>query len=96
MGGHHGARGAGGAGGGGRGAGGVHVGLLLGFDNVLLVADPLVAEPVADLGHGDSALPRQLLLRLLAGIGVGQVRVEILIENFCGFFGKVATFSTLV
>ena len=42
----------------------VHVGLLLGLAHVLLVADPLVAEPVADLRHGDAALPGQLLLHL--------------------------------
>jgi len=32
------------------------------LDNILLVSDPLVAEPVAHLGHGDAALPGQLLL----------------------------------
>ena len=36
---------------GGRGLGGVHVGLLLGLDDVLLVSDPLVAEPVIDLAR---------------------------------------------
>ena len=74
----------------------VHVGLLLRLDDVLLVSDPLVAEPVADLGHGDAALPGQLLLGLLAGVGVGQVRVEILIEDLGGFFGKVSPFATLI
>ena len=33
-----------------RGFCGVHVGLLLRLDDVLLVADPLVAEPVTNLG----------------------------------------------
>ena len=42
----------------------VHVGLLLGLAHVLLVADPLVAEPVADLRHGDAALAGKLLLHL--------------------------------
>ena len=32
-----------------RGLGGVHVGFLLGLDDVLLVADPLVPKPVAHL-----------------------------------------------
>ena len=39
----------GGAGGAGGCPGGVHVGLLLGLHDVLLVADPLVSEPVAHL-----------------------------------------------
>ena len=34
----------------GRRLGRVHVGFLLGLGDVLLVADPLVAEPVIDLG----------------------------------------------
>ena len=46
---HHGARAAPGRYRGGRGLGGVHVGLLLGLHDVLLVADPLVSEPVAHL-----------------------------------------------
>ena len=46
---HHRPGGAPGADGGGRGLGGVHVSLLLSLHNVLLVADPLVAEPVAHL-----------------------------------------------
>ena len=46
---HHWPGGASRADGGSRGLGGVHVGLLLSLYNVLLVADPLVAEPVAHL-----------------------------------------------
>ena len=93
---HHGSRRPGGRCCRGRRSRRVHVCLLLGFDNVLLVSDPLVAEPVADLGHGDAALPGQLLLGLLAGVGVGQVRVEILVEDLGGFFGKVATLAALI
>ena len=47
---HHGPGGPGGTGGAGGRPGGVHVGLLLRLDDVLLVADPLVAEPVTNLG----------------------------------------------
>ena len=96
MGGHHGTRGSCGGGGAGGSSGGVHVRLFLGLDNVLLVPDPLVAEPVADLTDGDAALPRQLLLGLLTGVRIGKVRVEILIEDLCGFFGKISTFSALI
>ena len=61
--GHHGAGGPGGGGCGGRRPRRVHVCLFLGFDNVLLVSDPLVAEPVADLVHRDPALgPGQISL----------------------------------
>lgn len=57
----------------GRGLGGVHVRLLLSLRDVLLVTDPLVPEPVANLRDGDAALPGQFLLGLLAGVGVGQM-----------------------
>ena len=46
---HHGPGRAAGADGGGCGLSGVHVGLLLRLNDVLLVADPLVAEPIAHL-----------------------------------------------
>ena len=42
----------------------IHVRLLLGLHDVLLVPDPLVAEPVADLGHRDPALAGKLLFHL--------------------------------
>jgi hypothetical protein len=32
------------------------------LDDVFLVSDPLVAEPVAHLGHGDPAFSRQFIL----------------------------------
>ena len=68
----------------------VHVRLLLRLADVLLVADPLVAEPVGDLADGDAALARQLLLGLLARVGVAQVRVEVLVEDLRGLLAEVA------
>ena len=46
---HHGPGGPGGTGGAGGRPGGVHVGLLLGLHDVLLVADTLVTKPVVNL-----------------------------------------------
>lgn len=76
--------------------GGVEVGLLLRLADVLLVANALVAEPVGHLGDGNAALPRQLLFRLLAGVRVGEVRVEILVEDLRRLLAEVAAFATRV
>lgn len=48
------------------------------------------------LGHGNAALPRQLLFRLLAGVRVGQVRVEILVEDLRRLLAEVAALATRV
>lgn len=93
---HHGPGGPGGTGGAGGCPGGVHVGLLLRLDDVLLVSDPLVTKPVTDLRHRDPALSRQLLLGLLTWIRVGEMGVEIFIENLGGFFGEIASLSALI
>ena len=52
------------------------------------------SERDSNLRHGDAALPGQLLLGLLAGVGVGQVRVEVLIEDLRGLLAEVAPLSS--
>ena len=42
-----------------------------------------------DLGDGDSALPAELLLGLLAGVGVGEVRVEVLVQDLRRLLAEV-------
>lgn len=43
----------------------------------------------AYLGDGDPTLLGKLLLCLLAGVGVGEVRVEIFIQDFRGLLAEV-------
>ena len=76
--------------------GGVHGGLLLRLADVLLVADALVAEPVAHLAHADAALARQLLLGLLGRIRIAQVRIEVGVEYLLGLLGEVAALAARV
>ena len=45
-----------------------------------------------DLGDGDATLACQLLLGLLRGVGVGEVRVEILVQNFRSLLAEVPPF----
>ena len=51
---------------------------------------------VADLRHRDSTLTGQVLLGLLAGVGVGQVGVEVFVEGLRGLLGEVPPFAPLV
>lgn len=44
----------------------------------------------SDLRDGDGALLGQLLLGFLAGVRVGQVRVEVLVEHLRCLFVEVA------
>lgn len=44
----------------------------------------------AHLGHSNSPPPGELLLGLLAGVGVAQVGIEILIEHLRGLFAEIA------
>lgn len=74
----------------------VQVRLLLRLADVLLVADPLVPEPVGHLRHGDAALAGQLLLGLLGWVGVAQVAVEVLVQDLRGLFAEVAALATSV
>merc|ERR1712127_926118 len=76
--------------------GGVHVGFLLGLRYVLLVADPLISEPVVHLRYSNSTLPSELLLCLLAGVGVGQVGVEVLVQDLRCLLAKISPFSSCV
>lgn len=76
--------------------GGVERGLLLRLADVLLVADALVAEPVAHLAHADAALACQLLFGLLARVRIAQMRVEVGVEYLLGLFGEVAAFAARV
>lgn len=48
------------------------------------------------LGDGNAALPGQLLFRLLAGVRVGQVRVEIFVEDLRSLLAEVAALATRV
>ena len=73
------------------GPGGVDADLLLSLGDVLLVADPLVAEPVVHLRDRDAALPGQLLLGLFARVRVAEVRVEVLVQDLRGCLAEVAT-----
>ena len=51
---------------------------------------------ISDLRDCDSTFPGQLLLGLLAGVGVGEVRVEILVQHLARLFTKVASLSASV
>lgn len=46
------------------------------------------------LGHCDATLLCQLLFSLLAGIGVTEVRVEILVQDLCRLFVEVSSFPS--
>lgn len=81
------------AGGADGGLGGVHVGLLLELANVLLVSDSLVPKPVGYLGHCDAALFGQLLFGFLAGVGVTEVGVEVLVQDLRGLLVEVPPLS---
>lgn len=47
----------------------------------------------AHLGYCDTALLGQLLFGFLAGVGVAEVRVEILVQNLRRLFTEVTPFS---
>lgn len=72
----------------------VQVRFLLELTNVLLVPNSLVAKPIRDLRDGDPALLGQLLLGFLAGIRVGQVRVEVLVQHLRRLFVEVAPLAS--
>lgn len=113
---------------------GIKVGLLLELTDVLLVANSLVAEPVADLArrktqdtgfeqktekwkkkkkshltnsccskrgewiylrNGYSALFGKFLFGFFARVWVGQVGIEILIQDLCGLLAEVAPFASV-
>ena len=61
--------------------GGIHTGLLLRFGNILLVSNAFIAEPIRYLAHGDITFTGQFFLGLLRRVRVGEVRVEVLVEN---------------
>lgn len=46
------------------------------------------------LRDGDSTLFGKFLFGFFTGVGVGQVGVEILIQDFCGLFAEVAPFAS--
>ena len=46
------------------------------------------------LRHSDATLPGQLLLGLFTRVRVTEVRVEILIQYFCGLFAEISTFAS--
>merc|ERR1719362_2417074 len=73
--------------------GDVHDGFLLGLHDVLLVADPLVPEPIANLRYSNSTLSSKLLLCLLAGVGVGQMGVEVLVQHLARLLAEVPALS---
>jgi hypothetical protein len=72
----------------------VHAGLLLGLGNVFLVADPLVAEPIAHLTDSNRALSGQFLLDLLARVRIAQMRVKIFIQYFGCLFAEVPSLTS--
>ena len=53
-------------------------------------------ESISDLRDCDSTFPGQLLLGLLAGVGVGEVRVEILVQHLARLFTKVSSLPASV
>lgn len=73
----------------------VEIGFLLGFADVFLVANALVAEPVANLRDADAAFTRQFLLRFFARIRIRKVRVEVLVQHFGGRFAEVPTLPSV-
>lgn len=48
------------------------------------------------LRYSNPTVPGELLLDLLAGVGVGEVRVEVLVEQLERLFGEVAPLPTRV
>ena len=50
----------------------------------------------AYLRDSNAALPGQLLLGLLAGVGVGQVGVEVLVQHLAGLLAEVAALAPRV
>lgn len=59
----------------------------------------LQSRAVYDVGYlrdSDAALAGQLLFRLLAGVRVGEVRVEVLVQNLGGLLAEVSAFSARV
>ena len=76
--------------------GSVQRSLLLRLAYILLVPDPLIAKPVAHLAHTDTALACQLFLGLLRRIRVGQVRVEIGVQDLLGLFAKISPLASRV
>lgn len=57
----------------------VHIGLFLELADVFLVSDSLVPKPVWYLWHCDAAFFGQLFFGLLAGIGVTEMGVKVLV-----------------
>lgn len=55
-----------------------------------------VLYDVGYLRDSDAALAGQLLFRLLAGVRVGEVRVEVLVQNLGGLLAEVAAFSARI
>jgi len=72
--------------------GGVQVGFLLSFADVLLVANPFVSKPIGNLRNGDATFTSQLFLSLFARVRIAEMWVEIFIQNFWSLFAEVATF----
>ena len=50
----------------------------------------------SDLRHCDVALPGKLFLGLLAGVGVGQVAVEVLVQNLRRLFAEIPPLASCV
>lgn len=48
------------------------------------------------LRHRNATPPRELLLDLLARVGVGEVRVKVLVEQLDGLLGEVAALAARV
>ena len=46
------------------------------------------------LGNGNAAFFSQLLLGLLAGVGVAEVRVEVLVQDLRGLLAEVPPFPS--
>lgn len=49
---------------------------------------------VDHLGDGDSTLFGELLFGFFAGVRVGQVGVEVLIQDLCGLFAEIASLAS--
>lgn len=56
----------------------------------------IVAYDAGYLRDSDATLAGQLLFRLLAGVRVGEVRVEVLVQNLGGLLAEVAAFSARI
>ena len=46
------------------------------------------------LGNSDATLFSQLLLGLLAGVGVAEVRVEVFVQDLCGLLAEIPPFPS--